>query len=268
VRREVLLILLSVAASALFWWPVSIEPNLDLPWWIPLPFIAIVTGLATTLARNHWLGFVIGSATGTFAGLCSGYFIWPPSDGIAASYVPYEVLVGSVAAIVVSLVAGLIALKTSVKIRGRQLALWLPLVACAGFGPLALALTRPLVASRVARNDQLAAERFTALKKAVESTWAETGDPSRICDGQVLKSHYSGPRLSEKDWHYIAGNYVKADGYVFGIYCHEKGGYTIDSFPARQKADGTHRFCADESRSVGCGMSWNRSRYACTPCSK
>ncbi len=267
VRKDISLFVLTVAASGLFWWPLYIQPNLDFPRWIPLVLIALLTGLATALSRKHWPRFVFASTIGTFVGLLGGNAIWPNPDGIAASYEPLVVLVTTVEATFTSLVAGLVARKVSVQNAERQRTLWLRLLCCAALGPLALVLTPPLVTSRVARNDRLAAERFTALKDSVERTAAES-DPSRICDGQTLKEHYSGPPFSEKDWHFISGNYVKEDGYVFGIYCHEQGGYTIDAFPARERADGTRRFCTDESRRVGCGMTWNLSRYACIPCSK
>jgi hypothetical protein len=133
-----------------------------------------------------------------------------------------------------------------------------------------LTLTSPLVTKRVARNDRLAAERFVALKNAVERTRAESGNPGRICDGQALKRHYSGPPFSEKDWKYVAGNYVKEDGYVLGIwiYCPEPGNYTIDVRPEREKGDGTRKFCSDESGRVGCGIESSSSGYSCTPCKK
>jgi hypothetical protein len=169
------------------------------------------------------------------------------------------------ATILVSVVASLIARKVSVSNERRRV-VWLALLCCIAFGPIALALTPTLVAQRLVRNDRMAAERFESLKNAVERTRSESGDPARICDGQILKQHYSGPPFSEEDWHRITGNYVKQNGYAFGIYCHEKDGYTIDAFPDRARADGTLRFCTDESRKVGCGTEFNRSRYACIAC--
>jgi len=97
---------------------------------------------------------------------------------------------------------------------------------------------------------------------------AEAGDPGRICEGRALKRHYSGPPFTEEDWRRIAGNAVKQDGYYFMVYCHEQGGYTIHAIPWGGKGDGTRQFCADESGKVGCGMTWNRSRNACIPCTK
>jgi len=81
-RRDTLLLALTVAGSALWWWPLTIWPSLDLPWWLPLAFIALLTGLATSLSGGRWLRFVLASAAGTFAGLCSGYAIWLPTDEI------------------------------------------------------------------------------------------------------------------------------------------------------------------------------------------
>jgi hypothetical protein len=263
-RKDVLLVVLTVTGSALWWWPLSIWPNLDLPWWFPLTFITLLSGLATALSGGRWLRFVVASAAGTFAGLCSGYAIWPPIDEIPVLYVAVAAML---ATILVSLVVGLAARKMVVS-NDRSRVVWHALLCCVAFGPITLALTPPLVAYRVVRNHRVAAERFESLKNAVERTRSESGDPARICDGQVLKQHYSGPPFSEEDWHRITGNYVKQDGYVFGIYCHEQGGYTIASFPERNSADGTLRFCTDESRKVGCDMEFNRSRYACIACPK
>lgn len=136
------------------------------------------------------------------------------------------------------------------------------------FGPVALALTSPLVAYRVRVNDQVAALRFESLKDAVEQTASGPKHQVGVCDGSTLKRHYSGPPFSEKDWQRITGNYVKQDGYFFMVYCREQGGYTIDAMPARNKGDGTRHFCIDESSRLGCGMKFNSSRYGCTPCSR
>ena len=146
--------------------------------------------------------------------------------------------------------------------------IWIALIGCVAFGPVTLALTPPPVAHRVARTDRIAAQRFESLKNAAEQAAIEAGDSDSICAGSVLKPHYFGPTFSEGDWRYIAGNYVMHDGYAFGIWCHQQGGYTIDAYPLRIKGDGTRRFCADESGKVGCGIEWNRSRMACLPCTK
>src|ERR1700692_4484579 len=85
-RRNVLLIVLTVTASALCWWPAIIEPSLDFPRWLPLVPVALCTGLSTLLSGGKHLVFVQASAAGSVAGLCGGFAIWPPSDPIAAPY--------------------------------------------------------------------------------------------------------------------------------------------------------------------------------------
>ena len=130
--------------------------------------------------------------------------------------------------------------------------IWIAFICCLAFGPVSLALTPLLVAARVRRNDRVAEERFVSLKRAVELTLTGADGPARICDGQVLKQHYSGPSFSENDWRYVAGNAVKEDGYTFYINCHEKYGYSIDAQPARQKGDGTRHFCIGEGNSADC----------------
>ena len=102
----------------------------------------------------------------------------------------------------------------------------------------------------------------------MERTAAEVKDPNHLCDGAELEHHYSGPPFSDEDWRRITGNYVKQDGYFFMVYCREKGGYTIDAGPARERGDGTRRFCTDESGKVGCRMEWDHSRHQCLPCQR
>lgn len=270
-RRDTLLVLLTVAGSALSWWPLIIEPSLDLPWWLPLAIVPLCAGLSTILSGGLWLRFVVASVVGTFAGLCSGYAIWPPSDPIAASYTLFAIGAALGAAVLVSLAACLVGAAISVSEKYKRV-LWLLLASGVAYGPIALALTPPLVAHRVARNDRIAAERFSSLKGAVEQTIAESGNLASICNPAALRRHYSGPPFREKTWNYIAGNYVTEDGYAVGIwvYCPSPDGYMIDAIPARGKADGTRRFCTDESKKVGCGMDWDQSRKrsVCTPCAQ
>jgi hypothetical protein len=112
----------------------------------------------------------------------------------------------------------------------------------------------------MARNDRLATARFASLKNAVERTAAEAGDSKGICDGSALRRHYSGPPFSDDAWRRIAGNYVKEDGYMFMLYCHETDGYKIDARPARVRGDGTRQLC--------CRVERNRTGHACLPCTK
>jgi hypothetical protein len=263
-NRDTLLIVLTAAGSALCWWPAAKEPSIDFPRWILLVLIALITGLATILSNARWLHFAVASTVGVLAGIWTGLFLFPPSDAIAASYAPLFSVAAAMAVFVVSLLAALLCRNLSASRKTLRRSVWLVFASCVAFGPIALALTPPLVGHRVATNDRMAAERFESLKSAVEGTVAEGGDPARICDGQSLKRHYSGPPFSGQDWKRITGNYVKQDGYVFMVYCREKDGYKIDAWPARGKADGTRRFCTDKSGKIGCGMDSNHVCVACT----
>ena len=140
------------------------------------------------------------------------------------------------------------------------------MVSCFAIGPLAVALTPPLIKYRVARNDRVAVSRLEALNIAAEKTLVEDGGPRHICDGNALQRNYAGPMFSEEDWRYITDNYVRRDGYVFRFYCQEKGGYAIEAWPARGAVDGTRRLCADEAHRIGCDIGANGSRRVCQPC--
>lgn len=226
-------VFLTLSASALCWWPLLIEPNLDLPWWAPLLCVASGAFLATILGPADWLRFPGAAAIGAFSGLCVGYRIWWPGDPIAGAWAPITVVSGAALAGLVGAVAAAVgrSVRLSAKIDGS--AVCLALVGCVAYG-------------QTAHNPK---------------------DRLRVCDGSILKRHYSGPQFSEEDWRRITGNYVKQDGYFFMLYCRERGGYTIDASPVRNKGDGTRHFCTDESGRLGCGMEFNGSRYACTPCS-
>jgi hypothetical protein len=264
-NRDRILVLLTGIGSALSWWPVAMEPGLDFPGWIPLALAPVLVGLSTILSGGSWLQFPIASIVGAFVGLVSGYAIWYPSDGIAASYLPLAVVVATLVVALFSLVVGFAVRRVSFVAGKARNVIWAVLACCFAFGPTAVAIAPPLIAQRIARNDRLAAERFSALKRAVERTRTNGGD---ICFGLDLKQNYSGPPFSESDWAYISGNYVKQDGYEYGIWCREQGGYTIHTFPTRAKVDGTRAFCTDETGTLGCGMEWNRTRTVCTPCAR
>ena len=270
--RDKLLLVLTFLGSAICWWPAIVEPSLDFSRWILLGLIALMAAAATALSEGRWLRFVLASVAGSFAGLFSGILMWPSHDGIANTYSGIALAVGTLAAAVAALAAGVAASLVVRKAPGLNPALrrilWLAMACCVAFGPVALALTPPLVARRVARNDALAEKRFTALKSAVEQTWAEPGGADRLCDAQRVMKQYSGPEFTNDDWTRIVGNYVEQDGYVYMVYCHEKNGYTIDVQTKRQAVYGygSRTFCTDESKRIGCGSVWDRSRNACKPC--
>jgi hypothetical protein len=251
-----LLLVATLIGTALCWWPVIIQPNLDLPFlWTPLTIVAVVTALATILSSENWWRIAATSVVGSFVGLLSGFMTLPLTDSIERAYSPFAVAHGTLLAVPVSICASLVSLVlgdvlvSNAKVR-RIISV--AFICSLAFGPVSLALTPLFVASRVARNDRVAEKRFVSLKRAVELTMTEADGPARICDGQALKQHYSGPPFSENDWRYVAGNAVKEDGYTFYINCHEKYGYSIDAQPARQKGDGTRHFCIGEGNRADC----------------
>jgi hypothetical protein len=257
--KDTLLLMVIAMGSGLCWWPAMIEPGIGFSAWIPLVIVTLLIVLATALSEEGWLRQVVAAVVGTFIVLCVGFIVLPFTDSIGHSYMPFAIALVTLAAIPVALVAALAGQKLRVLNENRRRATWIGLAVCVAFGPVALALTPGIVASRTARNDRLAAEMVKALKSAVQLTIAEAGGPERICDGRALKRHYSGPPFSDSDWGFITrksdwdlGNHVKQDGYVFTVYCQEQGGYRISAVPARAKWDGTLRFCADESGKAGC----------------
>lgn len=265
-HKNGLLVAMTAIGSALNWWLLSMDPSLDLPWWLTLAVPALYPILSTILFPERWWLFLVASALGTLAGMISGFMIWPPDP---LFWEGGQIFLMMIAAgfVLLALIVGLAVRRMIVSDARLRLAVWVALASCAAYGPIVLALTPPLVAMRVARNDKLAAERFEALRGSVEQTKKEPGGVARICDGKTLKQHYSGPPFSESDWRYIAGNFVQEDGYYFGIsiYCPEPETYVLEAAPIRQQGDGTRRFCADVSGKVGCGTG---DRGECLPCTR
>ncbi len=264
--NNALLVLLTFLGSAVSWWPAFVEPGIDLPFWAPLACAALCTGLSATLAPGSWPLLLLASGLGTFGGLYLSIMIWPPSDPIVSAWIPsvsYFAAAITLAAVFVALTTGLIMRRRSISNAIARRAVWAGILVCFAFGPVMLALTPAVVRHRISRNERLAAERLALLKRAVEST-----EYSQICDGTALQQHYSGPPFSDTDWRRMTGNAVKQDGYYFMVYCREKGGYTVAVSPARERIDGTRRFCTDESGKVGCGVEFDGSRYKCLPCPK
>ena len=259
-KKDKLLLVVVAIGSGLCWWPAIIEPGIYFSGWIALVVLALLMVLATSLSGGRWLRLMVASVFGTLTGLCVGFMILPFADSIGHTYWPFAVLAVTVAALFTALAGVFAGQRLRILSEHGRRAAWLALAVCLAFGPFALALTPRVVAFRTARNDRLAAERVTALKSAVQLTMAEAGGPDRICDGQALKRHYSGPPFSDRDWRFLTsrndwestGNDVKEDGYFFTVYCHEQGGYRISAAPVRAKWDGTLRFCADESGKAGC----------------
>jgi hypothetical protein len=91
-QRNTLLIVTVAAGSAMCWWPVMIQPNLDLPVWkTPLIFLALITALATALSNEGAGWLMSASILGVFAGICCGFRLWWSTDYDDA---PYVLIVG------------------------------------------------------------------------------------------------------------------------------------------------------------------------------
>jgi hypothetical protein len=246
--RDKVLIGLTAAGSAWCWWPAIREPSLEFSRWILLALIALMALFATLLASRQWLNLVAAATLGSFLGMCAGQAMWPSDDGIANSYAGIVIVIVTLAVFVVALVAALAGRAIAATNSIARPVLWMALLGCIVFGPVMLAVTPPLVARRVARNDQLAAKRLAAMKMAIQPPQAEADGARQRCDVQVLSRRYSGPTFSESDWLRVLGdNAVKEDGYIFLMKCPGNGTYKIAALPERIKGDGTHSFCTDDS---------------------
>jgi len=157
---------LTFSASALCWWPMFIDPSLDLHWWVPLLYIALGAFLSTVLGPMDWRWFPVAAGMGAFFGLCTAYWIWWPHNPLVREWAPITVAVNTALAGLVATVAAVAGRKVRLSATIYRRAAWLALAACVAFGPVALALTSPLVWYRVRANDQVAALRFESLKNA------------------------------------------------------------------------------------------------------
>jgi uncharacterized membrane protein YozB (DUF420 family) len=123
-----------------------IEPTPDFLGLILLALVALMTGFSTALSNGRSLAFVAAAVAGSFVGLCSGWAIFPSSDGIANSYAPLVIVAATLAVSLASLAAAVIGRGLRVSAGNHQRAVWLALICCVAFGPLYLAILRPLVA--------------------------------------------------------------------------------------------------------------------------
>lgn len=268
-RSDRLLVCLTLVGSAVCWWPALIQPKLASIWWVPFAVPALCAGLSSVLSHRRWRLFLIASIIGTILGSVWGDALWTPKYevGLLGPFIFFGIAVAAIGAAVISFIACLAGRKVSIPAGRPRLAVWFAVSALVAYGVIAVPLTLTLAAHRVARNDELAAERFSSLRSAAKQTAAESGDPQSICDGSSLRRHYVGPPFSDENWRHITDPFVNQDGYSYMVYCGEKGGgYTIIAFPAA--GQGTRHLCAEESGRLGCQMEWNGSRHACLPCKK
>jgi hypothetical protein len=260
--RDKVVIALTAVGSAWCWWPVIREPSLEFSRLILLGLIALMALFATLVANRRWLSVVVAATLGSFLGMCAGQAMWPSDDGIANSYAGIVIVIATLAVLVLALVAGLTGRAFSVTNPIARPVLWIALMGCIAFGPVLMAVTPPLVARRIARNDRLATERLAAMKKAIDSARAEADGARQGCDVHALSHRYSGPTFSESDWLRVLGdNAVKEDGYVFLIKCLGNGTYKINAIPDRVQGDGTRNLCADDSGKITIGMVYDEQQW-------
>jgi hypothetical protein len=260
--RDRVLIALNAVASGWSWWPLIREPFLEFSPWIPVGVVALICALSTALANGRWLRSVVASTGGSCLGMWAGLLIFPSDDPIRNAYALIPMMIGTAAVFVASLFAAQIGRAISSTGWNRRAVLWATLFGCAAFGPVMMAVTPPLVARRMARNDRVAAERLAGMKKAIESTRAGADGAWQGCDVRALSHRYSGPTFGESDWlRVLGGNAVKEDGYIFIMKCLGNGTYKINAIPDRIKGDGTRRFCADDSGKITIGMASDEQQW-------
>jgi MFS family permease len=261
-RQSGLLVALTLVGSAVSWWP---SLALHLPVWIPFGFVATCMCLSMALVPSSWPLLLLSSGIGTFGGLYFGSAKWPPDDPIAGGYVLYIATGMALLVMLVGIFAGLILRRRSISNIAWRRTSWVAILVCVAFGLLSLAFAPTLIQHRLDRNEQLAKERLTALKDAMERA-AKAYKVSPIYGGMALKPHYFGPPFKDMNWKGV----VKQDGYFFKIdgYGAKSGGYTISAVPVREHLDGTRRFRTDELGKIRCRVEWNGSRNRCLPCSR
>ena len=150
-QRNTLLIVMVAAGSAICWWPKIIPPNRDLPGWkTPLILIALITALGTALSSEGWRWLLIASLLGGVGGIFCGFWLWWPTDGIDASWVPFVIGLSTLTSIPVSIIAMFagVALRDSrIATKHRRL-LWGAFLVSFAFAPTVCALTPLLITLR------------------------------------------------------------------------------------------------------------------------
>jgi hypothetical protein len=251
-KRDIQLATVVAIATMVNWLPLIIEPTLDISPWVTLTAVLVCPGLATILSGGKFLPFPPVASVATFVGLLGGCLIWPQEDGIAQSYMGIAAVVAAVVVCVVSLGIGLLSGLIRVSnVWGRCL-VWFAFLCVVASGPIELAIRPPIVAHRLARNEQLARQRVSSLKNAFDQV--EAKHPGSGCDVSALKQYYSGPSFTEQDWGNIIGNAITEDGYAVSIEidCSQPRFYEVFATPKRGKSDGSRFFCADATGMRDC----------------
>jgi hypothetical protein len=103
-RKEILLLILTATGSALCWWPVILQPSIDLPLLVPIAIFAAITSLATALLEKRRARIAVAAIVGSFVGSSLGFMVLPFTDEIGHTYWPFATMVITLAAVVVSTV--------------------------------------------------------------------------------------------------------------------------------------------------------------------
>jgi hypothetical protein len=144
IRLQVLWVA-AAAGSALCWWPVIIQPNLDLPVWkTPLIFLALITAFATALSNEGAGWLMSASILGVFAGICCGFRLWPRNNND-----PFIIGLATLVSLPVSVIAvaaGVALRESKIAQKNRRL-LWCAFLSSFAFAPTVVALT-PLLLTR------------------------------------------------------------------------------------------------------------------------
>ena len=129
-RKEILLLILTATGSALCWWPVILEPSIDLPLLVPIAIFAVITSLATVLLEKRRARIAVAAIVGSFVGSSLGFMVLPFTDEIGHTYWPFATMVITLAAVVVSTVLILAMRTVTVANEAVRRLLWLALVGC------------------------------------------------------------------------------------------------------------------------------------------
>ena len=144
-ERNTLLIVMVAAGSAMCWWPKIIPPNFDQAGMkTPLILIALITTLGTALSSKGCRRFLIASLFGGFGGICCGFWLWWPADGIEASFVPFAMGLATLISIPVSMIAvfaGVALRDSKIAAKNRRL-LWGAFLISFAFAPTVVVLTQ------------------------------------------------------------------------------------------------------------------------------
>lgn len=178
--------LIAIGVGSWFsWYPVIAARGL-VPWWAPLPFIALLAASTTFLFPQRRFAIVTTASACTFLGDCSGHFIWQPLDEVSASYTPLIVAGVTIVVLLVAFVISLLIREFAPLGVMRPRSLWMLLIFCLTLELVVVVATPLALSYRISQNDRTAESRFVSLKQSVEKSVA---DSQSVCDVPTLQRH-------------------------------------------------------------------------------